>query len=211
MNMSWHIALYKFVRLTHRLSMLSTLSFTISVSSARSAFIVQPRFHSVTPKTAQNNEHFCAYRHSMVLHPIISVTPIDARGKPMNARTTNMPTRQHQSKGLLIDVPLYFYYFLHVYHCIQKARGSWSMYLSASTFYTHIIVYKKWRARNWCTYLLLLLFTRASSRTTSKGLPTSTSSYFSYMFIITYEKARGSHIHPPKSHVLSKLCQYILI
>jgi hypothetical protein len=94
-----------------------------------------------------------------------------------------------KSKGFLIDVPLCFHYFLHMHHHVQKARGSRSKLLSASTtFYMCIATYKKQGAPDRCTSMLLLHFTHTSSHTKSKGLPTSTSLYFSYMFVTMHEK-----------------------
>jgi hypothetical protein len=34
----------------------------------------------IPSKTTQNDKCFSVYRHSAVFHPIISATPIDARG-----------------------------------------------------------------------------------------------------------------------------------
>jgi hypothetical protein len=123
-------------------------------------------FQSATPRTTQNDEHFCAYRRSVNLHPIISASPIDARGLLPNARTVNVPTR----------------------FSVQKVRGSRSTSLSTSnTFYTHSATYKKQGASNWhpsLVHTLLILFTCATPHKKSKGLPIRTSSYFSYTFII---------------------------
>jgi hypothetical protein len=147
------------------------------------------RFQSATLETTQNKESFCAYWHSVKLHPIISATLIIARGWLLNACMTNEPM-----------------------NFSIRARGSWSMYLSTSnTFYTCNIGYKNQGAPDQHTSLLLLLFTGASLRTKkgapdrrtslllihfthasphtkSKGLLINISLYFSYKFIIMYEK-----------------------
>jgi hypothetical protein len=97
-----------------------------------------------------------------------------------------------KSNGLPIDVPFCFYYCLHVHHHVQKARGFRSTYLFASTSFLH--AYKKYGAPDRRTTLILLLFTCASPHIKNKGLPTNTSSYFSYMFM----KSKG-HQHTHRS------------
>jgi hypothetical protein len=84
------------------------------------------------------------------------LNPIDARGWHTKACMTNAPTRQQKqealnghtsllllllahaslrtkNKRLPIDIRLCFYYFHHAHHCVQKAWGYRSTYLSTST------------------------------------------------------------------------------
>jgi hypothetical protein len=106
-------------------------------------------FQSMTPKTTQNGKCFCAYRHSVALGPIIGSTrSTQGADTWMHAR----PMRQCVSKsnGLPIDVPLCFYYFQHAHHCVQKARGSWSMlHTTSTTFHTRLLsrIKGKWLHR----------------------------------------------------------------
>jgi hypothetical protein len=48
-------------------------------------------FQSTTPETAQNDEYFCTHRCLLKLCPIISASPIDARGLLPNAHMANEP------------------------------------------------------------------------------------------------------------------------
>jgi hypothetical protein len=102
-------------------------------------------FQSATPEIMQNDECFYAYRRSVVLSPITILTR-SMQGADTHACTTNAPMHQ-QSKGILIDIPLCFYYFS-----------------------TCIAAYKKQGTPYRCTSLILLLSAHVSPCTKSKGL-----------------------------------------
>jgi hypothetical protein len=108
-------------------------------------------FQSATLEPMQNNKCFCAYQHSVALDPITGST------QSMQGADTRMHTRpMHQcvskSKGLMIDVPLCFYYFQHAHRRIQKVRGYWStLHTAFTTFSTCIAAYKKQGAPDRCS------------------------------------------------------------
>jgi hypothetical protein len=78
-------------------------------------------FQKVNLGTAQNDERFYSYQCSLRLHPTKSASLIDARGLLPKACMANEPMRLS----------------------IQKASGSWSMSLSTSTLFTHVVAQTK--------------------------------------------------------------------
>jgi hypothetical protein len=104
-------------------------------------------FQSMTLGTAQGDMHFCAYRHSMQVHPNIIASVINAGGLLPNAHTVSEPMCPKR-KGLLIDVPFYPYIF-YMHSTVYKCKGLLiDVLFYPYTFYMRNITYKKQRAPN---------------------------------------------------------------
>jgi hypothetical protein len=113
-------------------------------------------FQSVNPGTTQNDEHFCAYRRSVKLHPSQNASPINARGLLLNVHTTSESTRFYMTKKGAPDQHLVLLlYFLHSQHHVQKARRSQSMSHPSSILFTCATLRTK---RKWLSIDLMLYF-----------------------------------------------------
>jgi hypothetical protein len=115
--------------------------------STLSFMIKSISFQSVIPETVQDDKRFYASWRSAKFCPNRNKRPRLAQWAYFWSHAWSVNQRVNISQRLLIDVPNHLLYFLYAQRCVQKVKDSWLTSL-----------------------IIIILFTRATPRTKSKGL-----------------------------------------